>query len=161
MSGFSRDFAWQHKYLAEVKSIVGPQLLMAAPLEVDANEATDLMVLRARDMRIGCRIRRAGFAEKYAWDFTIRSQRDSGAKTELEKIVEGWCDWLFYGHAAHDDRPGLARWFLVDLAALRAHLIRHRDVVRPRRLSNGDGTHFVAFDVRCFPALPPILVASG
>lgn len=158
---FRRDFDWQMKFLPAIRNIVGPLLLEPAPFEVDAKEATDLLVLRARDMRIGCRVRRAGYAERYPWEFTIRSHRDSGAKTELNKIVEGWGDWLFYGHAEHDDLPSLCRWFLVDLHALRAHLIRDQKACVPAKHSNGDGTHFVAFDVRRFPHDPAILVAGS
>lgn len=161
MSGFRADYEWQLKFLPAIRRLVGPLLLEPAPFELDAKEATDMLILRARDMRIGCRVRRAGYADRYPWEFTIRSQRDSGARTELEKITEGWGDWLFYGHAKHDELPEIARWFLIDLAALRAHLIRHRARVKPAKQSNNDGTHFVAFDLLKFPPQPPILIDSS
>jgi hypothetical protein len=161
MSGFRRDYDWQMQFLSTIKNLIGPLLIEPAPFELDAKEATDLMVLTARDMRIGCRVRRSGYADRYPWEFTIRSHRDSGARTELQKIVEGWGDWLFYAHAEHNELPSLCRWFLVDLHALRAHLIRSRDLVVPAKRSNGDGTHFVAFDLRRFPPTPAILVAGS
>lgn len=161
MGTFRNDFDWQLKYLEPIQHIVGPLLLVPAKFERDAKEATDMLVLTARDMRIGCRIRRAGYADKYPWDFTIRSQRDSGAKTELAKITEGWGDWLFYGHAEHDELPTLARWFVINLAAWRAQMIRAEKPGNPRQIPNGDGTYFVAFDVRKFVAYPPICVASS
>lgn len=157
-----KDFDWQVKYLQPIKNIVGPMLLDPAPIEQDMRQATDLMVLMARDLRIGCRIRRAGYADKYPWDFTLRSRRDSGAETELSKIVNGWGDWLFYGHAEHDEVPSLARWFVIDLHAWRAHMIRDgfrnpaERLVRFKTMPNGDGTYFTAFDVRSFPPVPPI-----
>lgn len=160
-ASFKNDFSWQMKYLPVVKNLVGPLLLKDAPMEIDKTEATDLMVLVARDMRIGCRIRRAGYADKYGDEFTIRSHRDSGAKTELAKITEGWGDWLFYGHAEHDDLPVLARWMIVDLHAWRAHMIRHKDKIRFGKKANGDGTYFVWFDVRSFPNSPPICIAES
>lgn len=141
--------------------LVGPYLLEAAPAELDKSEATDLLILRARDMRIGCRIRRHEYLKDYGWDFTIRAYVTSGAKTELQKITEGWGDWLFYGFAMHDDVPSLSRWFLVDLHNLRAHLIRNGRRVKPRKLPNTDGSGFVAFDLRTFPPKPPILVAGS
>lgn len=155
------DFNWQLKYLSAVRNIVGPLLLEPAPMELDMREATDLLVLKARDLRIACRIRRAGYADTFPWDFTLRSRRDSGAATELSKITDGFGDWLFYGHAQHNEVPALSRWFLVDLAAWRAHMIRNRSDIKFEQKSNGDGTHFVCFDIRSFPPKPPICVASS
>ncbi len=161
MGGFRDDYDWQLKYLEPIQRIVGPLLLTPAEFERDAKEATDMLVLTARDMRIGCRVRRAGFADRFPWDFTIRSKRDSGAKTELAKITEGWGDWLFYGHAEHDDLPVICRWFVIDLAAWRAQMIRDKGTGGGRHIPNGDGTFFVAFDVRKFAASPAICVATS
>lgn len=154
MSEFKADYEWQMQFLPAIKRIVGPLLIEPAAFDLDANECTDLLVLRARDMRIGCRVRRAGYGERYPWQFTIRSRRDSGAKTELQKITDGWGDWLFYGHEPVDDH-----WFLIDLDAFRAQLIRHRDRIRMGQKPNGDGTHFTWFDVRTFhPADPRLCI---
>ena len=71
----------------------------------------DLVILKARSMAIGVRVRRPGYAERFPGQFTIRSHRESGAKTELRKIVEGWGDWLFYGHA--DGSGGISDWLLI------------------------------------------------
>lgn len=157
---YAEDRAWSDRYLPIMRQLIGPHLLMPSPLEVDAKQAADLIVLRGRDMTIACRVRRHGYAARYPWDITIRSKRDSGARTELEKIVEGWADWFFYGHASLD--PGaLDRWALLDLSLFRREFIREGLRVapgkppRPGRIAqaqhNGDGTHFVAFDVRRFP----------
>lgn len=158
---FHRDYEWQLRFLPVIKMCVGPYLLEPSSFDLDTQEATDLIVLRARDMRIGCRLRRAGYADRYPWEFTLRSHRDSGASTELKKIVEGWGDWLFYGHASDDEMGGISRWFIIDLSALRAHLIRNQEHIRPTKKSNGDGTHFVAFDLRKFPSKPSIVIASS
>ena len=162
MSGVNVDFDWQMKFLPAIKNIVGPHLLEPASFELDAKEATDLLVLTARDMRIGCRIRRAGYAERYPWEFTIRSKRDSGAKTEMEKIIQGWGDWMFYAHAEHNDLLSLCRWFLINLHSWRAHAIKSKQSAgRPTSKDNHDGTYFHAFDLRYFHPEPPILVASS
>lgn len=163
MSGFKDDFDWQRQFIDPIRRIVGPYLLEQAPLEIDQQEATDLLVLRARDMRIGCRVRRAGYAEIYPWEFTIRSRRETGSKTEMRKIIEGWGDWLFYGHAG--EGMTIARWMLVDLDSFRGHLIedgfRADKRVRYQRQSNRDGTHFLAFSAPSFPRHPALLVASS
>lgn len=165
---YAEDRAWSDRYLQIMRMLIGPHLLTPSPLEVDTKQAADLIVLRGRDMTIACRIRRHGYADRYPWDITIRSRRDSGARTELEKIVEGWADWMFYAHASID--PGaLDRWYLIDLDVWRREFIREgvrsalgRETQRKRQLrpqSNGDGTHFVAFDVRRFPV--DLVIASS
>jgi hypothetical protein len=153
------DRSWSDKYLPFVKRIIGPLLLEPAALEEDNLRATDLIILKARDLRIACRIRRPGYAERYPFDFTIRCQRDSGAETEMAKLVNGFGDWFFYGHAA-SECFGIDRYMVVDLAAWRAHLIR-RGWKLGKKSSNGDGTHFMAFDVRDFAGQPKLLVAAS
>lgn len=162
------DRDWADRYLPVIRCIVGPHLLVPSTLEVDTKEAADLVVLRARDMTVACRVRRPGYSDRYPWQFTLRAQRDSGARTELAKVSDGWGDWMFYGHASED--PGaLARWFLIDLHAWRADIQRdawraakgkkQRHAHEFRLIPNGDGTHFAAFDVRGFP--PDLIIDSS
>lgn len=158
--GFDNDFAWQLVHLRQIKMIVGPMLLVETPDEIDMKEAADLMVLSVKDKRIACRVRRPGY-ENYWAEFTIRSARDSGAKTEFAKICEGFGDWMFYGHAINDQGPGLSRWMVLDLGAFRMHLHDMRGHLNPAKKSNKDGTHFWAFDVRKFPPDPPLVIASS
>jgi hypothetical protein len=161
---FQSDFDWQMQFVPVIRSIIGPLLLEPAPLELDMHEATDMIVLRARDMRIACRVRRPGYAEPYPWDFTIRSRRDSGAETELSKILmRGWGDAMFYGHAAQLEAGPIARWHFIDLHSFRGHHT-HRDTRRAIKCgerSNGDGTYFCWYDVRSFLPDPPILIAQS
>jgi hypothetical protein len=157
------DRLWSDQYIPAIKQIVGPHLLTTTPEEIDCKQAADLMVLEARNKRIACRVRRPGYADQYSFEFTLRARRDSGVETELSKIVNGWGDWLFYGHA--DGDGGFVLWWLIDLRAFRAALAR-RDRIglvcgdKP----NGDGTYFKWFDLRTFPVGPPnlpILVAGS
>jgi hypothetical protein len=162
MSHWADDFAWQARYVPIIRRIVGPLLLEEAPAKIDKCEATDLLVLHARDMRIACRVRKPGYADRYGHEFTIRSKRDTGAVTELKKLVNGFGDWMFYGHAA-EEILGIERWMIVDLHAWRAHHIRSPELMRmiAKKQHNGDGTHFVAYDVRDFPSDPPILLSQS
>lgn len=159
---YQSDRSWSDQFLPQVRAIVGPHLLVPAPFELDAKEATDLMVLRARDMTIAVRLRRPGYADKYRYQFTIRSKRDSGSKTEMAKLLEGWGDWMLYGHV--DDAGSISTWWLIDLHLWRARLLRE-GYARPWRTlaieqSNTDKqTHFMAFDLRVFQ--PSILVAGS
>jgi len=81
--GWETDKKWSDRYLPEIKSILGRCLIAEPPIEEDQERNTDLMVLRLDAVRIGCRIRKAGYLEKYGDEFTIRTSRPSGAKTEL------------------------------------------------------------------------------
>ena len=160
---YSKDRQWSDQFIPCMRRLIGPYLLEPSSLEVDTKQAADLVVLHARDVTIACRVRRHGYADRYPYEFTIRSARDSGARTELEKLTDGWGDWMFYGHAAKSS-PAVERWWLIDLDAWRAALIRDRKGVAGKPQSNGDGTHFVAFDVRRFrpkDGCKPLLVAAS
>ena len=86
----------------------------------------------------------------------------SGAETELAKIVDGHGDWLFYGHA-NSDQSGIESWWLIDLRAFRAALIRSKGGrgLRYGLKTNADGSQFVWFDIRSFPPAPRLIVAHG
>lgn len=166
---YQTDRKWSDQFIPAIRAIVGPHLLVPSSLEVDTKEAADLVVLRGRDMTVACRIRRPGFVDRYPWEFTIRRSRDSGARTELAKLTEGWGDWMFYGHAGAAI-GSVERWFLIDLHAWRQELMRDwwraatgmpmKHAKQARTISNhGDGTHFIAFDVRLFPL--SLLIASS
>lgn len=162
MSAYTKDRAWSDQYIPSIRRVVGPELLVVSPDEIDRTQAADLIVLRGRDMTIAARMRKAGYADRYPYDFTIRSHRESGAKTELAKFLEGWGDWMFYGHAS--TVPGvISRWWLIDLHIWRAALLQQGYSGGWKSLcttqNNFDGTRFVAFDVRKFD--PRILVASS
>ena len=162
MSSYAHNREWSDKFIPAIKMIVGPLLMSVTPEEIDCEQAADLMVFTARDMKIAARVRRPGFADRYPYEFTIRAKLDSGAETELSKIVNGWGDWLFYGHDAGNGVLGL--WWLIDLHTFRAALIRQATNgtrVKAGDKANGDGTYFKWFDLRSFPVHPPILIASS
>ena len=154
---YDRDRKWSDKMTPQVIKIVGPMLLKQAPIELDNQQATDLIVLLARDIRIAARIRTYGYFKSFPFDFTIRAMRESGAETELSKIMKGFGDWFFYGHADKEDI--IWRWHLISLDAFRAAM-RSPSPPGGKQMNNYDGTHFMAFDLRTFPPQPPILIAT-
>lgn len=163
MGLYQNDRVWSDQFLPQLRGLIGPHLLVASSLEQDTTQATDLLVLTARDMRIACRVRRAGYATKYPRQFTIRSHRDSGAETEFAKVMSGWGDWMFYGHATGRDIE-ISPWWLIDLMAFRKHwadFSAGKSTLWHQRNSNPDGTHFHAFHVDRFPISPPILIAES
>lgn len=151
-----RDKQASDRYLPTIKGIVGQHLIGEAPYEEDASRATDLIVLRLDAVRIACRVRTPGYVQRadYANEFTIRARRDSGAKTELAKVLEGWGDYLFYGHG--DGAAGFTAWMLGDLRVFRLWFNR-RVVLMPagdmpgKPFQNGDGTHFRSFKIDELP----------
>lgn len=153
---YSSDRRWSDAFIPAIKKIVGPLLLEESSFEVDTQQAADLVILNARDKTIAARVRRAGYADRYPYEFTVRSKRDNGARTELEKMVDGFGDWMFYGHA-HEDGMNVSRWMVINLASWRAALIRKQAPYQKQ--SNGDGTHFVAFDIRALPQ--SVLIAAS
>jgi hypothetical protein len=160
--GYDERRSWADRYISAIKSIVGPRLLVPAPMELDMKQATDLLVFCARDVRIACRIRRYSYVFEYGDEFTLRCQLDSGVQTEEEKILQGWGDWMFYGFTEEDpELQNFCRWFLIDLAAFREHL-RRRPEIRTivSRMSNGDGTHFHCYKIASFIGQPKLLIAQ-
>lgn len=162
MNVYDRNRAWSDQFLPEIKRIVGEHLLEAAPDRLDWYEATDLVLLDAKDARVAARVRRPGYSARYPHQFTIRANTRSGGPSELKKIVNGHGDLMFYGHARTDG--SLEDWYLLDLRAFRAALIRHANgghrVYWGDKI-NADGTAFRWFDMRSFPSEPRLLVASG
>lgn len=163
MNYYDANRSWSDRFLPEIKRLVGGHLLSSAPDHHDWHNATDLMMLDARDIRVAARVRRHGYAERYPNEFTIRCRIPSGGKTELSKIVEGKGDWMFYGHADAAN-TNIAAWWLIDLRAFRAALIRNQvngTHLRYGKGQNPDGTGFVWFDLKSFPSEPPLIIANS
>ena len=151
MTGWQVDKKWTDFYLPEVKRILGEALIGEPPVEEDQQRNTDLIVLRMEAVRIGVRIRKEKYMKSYAQEFTIRTFRPSGTKTELRKIIEGWGDYFFYGFAGNDS---LKAFVLADLNIFRS---TYHDMVSDGakkwvEKTNYDGSSdFCAFQWRDFP----------
>lgn len=160
---YQADRRWSDQFIPQLRALIGPHLLVPSSLEQDRHEAADLVVLTGRDLTIACRLRRHGYAKKYPNQFTIRSRRDSGITTELEKIRAGWGDWLFYGHIAENNKD-IAPWWIIDLSVFRASLSLNELQGVPHytcdaNVPNFDGTLFNAYYVQRFPSA--LVVASS
>lgn len=134
-----------------MKRILGEHLIGPPPIEEDIHHNTDLIVLVMRPTRIAVRIRRPGYLRSYDGQFTLRYSRPTGTPTEYEKILKGWGDYFFYGHA-HDSQQSLRRWWLCDLNIFRQSL-----PLPLARQVNSDGTGFLAF---AFSTLPQNFVKA-
>ena len=119
MTDWKDDKSWSDGLLTSVKQILGLYLIGEAKQDDDQQRNTDLIVLKMEAVRIACRIRRNDyFKGEYKGEFTIRSSRPNGTKTELTKIIEGWGDYFFYGFA-NTDGMTLSGYTLTDLKCFR------------------------------------------
>lgn len=162
MSSFSENKRWSDQYIPAICNIVGPYLLKPSDFKTDTQQNTDLIVLDARDMRIAARVRRKSkYFEKYKYEFTLRSKVKSCRQTELEKVINGLGDWLFYGFV-DEDPTYIQDWWIISLSSFRAGLIRRSKInLIVDRKTNGDGSEFYAFDLRSFPESPSIIIAGS
>lgn len=136
---YQLDREWGDSYVSQVTRILMrllPHLveLSTAPIEMDIKCATDFVV-RLKGGNIAVRLRRPDCQFR---DLTIRALRDSGNKTELEKIKEGHGFRYFYGWI--DKNNIIAEWMLIDLDKVRDMGLL--DIERPL-IPNFDGTYFV------------------
>jgi len=158
------DFDWQRQFMPEIKRILGECLITEAPPEEDMRRNTDFIVLKLDSVRVACRIRRNKHLARYGHQFTIRASRPSGIETELQKVIRGWGDYLFYGFADADDLR-LAKWILGDLAEFRLWYARRLSVLPKGQMPgqlvpNPDGSSTGrAYDVAALPSA--FLLAAG
>jgi hypothetical protein len=116
---------------------------------MDLKHATDL-TLKVTGGDIAARLR---FPPCKYRDLTIRAQRDTGARTELAKIREGFAYRYFYGWI--DENNNIAEWILVDLDKVReAGLLDKERCLIP----NGDGTYFISITVKELRDVDSIIV---
>jgi hypothetical protein len=141
------DRQWADSYEDQVLRILTelmPHLVMlyVASDEKDMKQATDFEV-RMKGGAIAVRLRRT---KKCRWrDLTIRTHRDTGSKTELAKIKEGYAFRYFYGWI--DENGIIVEWMLVDLNKVRSSkLLDKKRQEIPNKDENGnlDGTYFIA-----------------
>lgn len=161
--GWRDDKRDTDRFIPQIKRILGEELISEAPLVEDRDHNTDLMVLTLEAYRIGCRVRKYPYFDRYGHQFTIRASRPrTGYKTEFEKIREGWGDFFLY---AFSDPGGtfLFDWTLVDLSAFRRWIEeadRAGRVCHVDARSNVDGSSdFYVYDRNRVP--PGVIRASG
>ncbi len=145
---FQTEKKWSDQFIPKIRQIVGPQLLRPSTLKEDQEEATDLIMLRAEAIRIACRVRHEGFAERFGNQITITCRRENGYECEYDKMILGrMANWFFYAHA-----PLLLPRFLIDLEKARPTIIElvNRGRIKesgPNRDTPGKRCWFFAIDI--------------
>jgi len=143
---FKEDKLRVDKFEPQIKAICGQVFIKTAPKKVDCEEAADLIVLEINPIRIACRVRYNEFLENYGDEFTIRSDRPSGVKTELEKILEGWCDYNFYAFADKTDTY-IKQWIIGNLNIFRVEYTALMWANKIQTRVTWDGTKFESFKI--------------
>lgn len=153
MYNWESDKKWSDRFLPEIKRILGEYLISEPSIEEDAERNTDLIVLKLEAIRIACRIRRNKYLLNYGNQFTIRSGRPSGTKTELTKIIEGWGNYLFYGFSDEKEIQ-LKKWILGDLNSFRIYFNRELANKRQPWINKNNidnSSNFISFEYREIP----------
>lgn len=159
MKVWEGDKQWSDTFIPQIKRALGEHLIVAGNWQQDCKEASDLLTFKLGEFRVGCRIRRNHYLEKYYQEFTIRQSRASGNKTEMEKIMEGWGSHFFYGFA-NGSGVSVVNWFLADLNVFRETIRLNPQLLEKRgEIPDGHGTKFYSFFRSDFP--PEFIKASG
>lgn len=170
MRNYSQDRANSDRFIPALCRILEPLgQVKPASDQQDMHEATDLVMLEGMGKRIAARVRGPGFLGKYPNDFTIRLRRvDSRVKTEMDKILEGFADWLIYAHECQSGASEIAAWMIIDLHAFRYHWANKPNewsIWYEDKLNEDRTTMLRVFTVNGgiggFPDNPPILIARS
>jgi len=142
---------WSDRFIPEIKRILGEHLIEVPEADEDTHHNTDLITLcLPAEVRIACRVRKFEYLQKYGSEFTLRCSRPSRRLTEMDKLLDGWGDYLFYGFADAEE-TALAAWLIGDLEVFRRWHKQYRATHQrwPGYLKrNPDGSsHFTAFGI--------------
>lgn len=146
------------KSMDHVKSIVGRYLLRSATLVEDRKFATDL-VLSVKNLTVGVRIRDSKYIA-FADDITFRTSAGGLNQTELQKVLAGNMDWMFYGFAVDGAAPIL--WYILDMNVFRNAVKDSNSGLSTLIYSdrtNKDGSTFRAYRLTSFPR--NLIIASS
>jgi len=150
---------WSDQYVPAAQALLGyvfsKETFAVASFERDVKEATDLVWLesaKGNGKSLAFRIRKPEFWEKYPYDFTFRYRLKNGSlETEFKKIIEYGCgDYFLYAHADPSQPGRIAHHWIIDLNQFR-FFYKHGIIKMTSEKPNGDGTWFLAFDVRNMP----------
>ena len=142
---YKNERKWSDKFLVPIARELGEAFIVAAPDKEDMCQNTDLIVFNHKDYTYAARVWRHRY-NKFKDEFTIRCGVASGAQTELDKIMDGFGDYMFYG-IANKTEDGFSCYSILDLDVFRAAI-----ALKPRSFhENQDGTQFAAFKYDHFP----------
>ena len=114
-----QDWKWASKFEERTVAMAITKVFMkCSTLEEDYSGTDWSFDVGDRNLTIACRMRRLRSAGGYR-DFTVRSRRASGAKTELEKIRDGSFTAKFYVYAWIDTENQVNEYVAISMDAFR------------------------------------------
>lgn len=118
MSGYNHDIKLERRFAKIIKCILGC-CFIGQDVTHDKLQATDFEVFTVKPFTVAVRLRRYPYFLHYPHEFTIRWKRPSGVTTEIDKIRQGFGDYLFYGFVNEQEKK-IIQYFIGDLAVFRA-----------------------------------------
>lgn len=150
------DRKFADRYIDHVKRIMGPRVLETTRFTLDVEEAADLTTIGDARVRLAVRVRRPKYNKpQYRNQITLRASAKLGP-SELEKVISGYGDYMFYGFAEDDTTDQLAYWQVIDLKNLRLYLHRCFQEANTKNVKYGyiasqNGDSFLWVDVSKAP----------
>ena len=145
--------------MTEIKHLIVDLLIKEGSPEEDQKQNTDLLLLNFVSCKISCRVRKFEYL-KFKEEFTIRSKSKTGAETEIQKIIQGFGDFFFYGFADQEEKK-ICHWRLIDLKRFRLYFARLSffGVLGQTKKNNDGSSDFLVFRYSDFP--PDLIFAKG
>lgn len=126
-TNFQTDYELERKFERLTKAILG-NFFFGKNIEKDIHEAQDFAIYRIPpNTGIAVRWRREwaqrndnqfNQLEKYGNEFTLRWLRPSGIITEIDKINQGFVDYILYGFV-NEKKIKILQYFIGDLSIFR------------------------------------------
>lgn len=137
---YKSDKDWADGFLREIIEILRQNAPCFQNFSIADSSKNDV-IIKTDGGDFAIRVRRDGYIKKFH-DWTIRSYRANGQKTELEKLRDGFARWYLYLWTAGDS---IIDWILIDLNRARETSLLYKS---RHHISNGDGTYFIAITIR-------------
>jgi hypothetical protein len=117
MSGYDHDIKLERVFAKRIKGILGC-CFIGQDVKHDLTQATDFEIFTVKPFTVAARLRRYDAWLKYPQDFTIRWSRPSGVPTEIDKIRQGFGNYLFYGFVNEQENK-IIQYLIGDLDTFR------------------------------------------
>lgn len=110
----------ENKFSKQLKAILGG-CFFTKNIDDDLTKGIDFAVYTIKPFKVACRLRGFGYQKRYGNQFTVRWELKSGNRTEIDKIKDGFVDYMLYGFIDADEIR-IIQWVLVDLKPIREGL---------------------------------------
>jgi hypothetical protein len=112
----------ERKFAQQIKAILGMTFIGQDAI-ADKQQATDFLVMTLYPIKVACRLRTYDYYNnpdhpEYKDEFTIRCNSAWGLKTEIDKIREGFCEYMFYGFVDQEEK-NIIKYTIIDLNIFR------------------------------------------